>query len=169
MIATFIPGMRGTTLEVPAPPSLSSTLLGAVKGFTTGGTKGAVKAVTNVLGAVSGIPGLNLVADFIGGAIETKSKANWDRTLGRVRRAADLGFVPEPPIQVIQRLKQIWIEAGDSTGAQFWDRVVAFFSIPTEKGGTKEGFGAGAPLGSKKIDKEPGYGARVTSFVAAVG
>lgn len=168
----FTPGARGALLEVPPPPSIGSTIIAGARGYATGGKAGAVSAV---LGAAKAVPGLGAVvsaaesfAGLLGLSLDTKSVAGWNRTVGRVYRAMVLGYVTATPA-VMRLLKDAWLAAGDKTGAQFWDRLVQVAALPTEKGGTKKGYGAGAPLGSKKLEAEPGFLSGLTAFVNAVG
>lgn len=175
--------------------------LGAVAGSVggaLGGAGGIVGAAGSVLGAIGKggkldmatgaslgatigtvIPGVGtLIGGAVGAAVGmlglslgTKSLANWRRTLGRVYRAALLGYVPplDGAAGTIAQLVKIWADSGDASGSQFWDRVVSAFAVPTEKGGTKKGFGSGAPAGSKRAEAMPGFSSGLNAFLAAVG
>lgn len=168
----------------PAPFSVGGTIVGAIKAYTAPGASsikgGAAAAAVNVaLGAVgTAIPAVGVALGVasalgldLGSMLGTKSKANWNRTLGRVYRAALLGYVPAVAgaERIIGQIKTAWVSAGDSSGAQFWDRVVSVFGVPTEAGGTKEGFSSGAPAGSKTAEGTRGFSAGLTAFLSAVG
>jgi hypothetical protein len=163
----------------PAPFSVGGTILGAIQAYGSGGPMGATAALNVALGAVStAVPAVGVALGVasalgldIGSLIQTSSKANWNRSLGRVYRAALLGYVPPTAgaESIIGRIKAAWINAGDTTGAQFWDRVVQVFGIPTTKGGTKEGFGSGAPAGEKTAEAQPGFKSGLLRFLSAVG
>lgn len=146
----FNPGVTaaGAAAVPPPPPSLVSTITGGVKAYSTGGAPAAVSFAVSA--ATKALPGLGTVLGIgelfgfdIGSVFETKSKANWDRSLGRIFRATgqDMG-----QREVMRTLYRAWVEAGDTTGAQLWERIVDVFKLPTTKGGTKEGFTRGAPI-----------------------
>lgn len=170
----FVRGSAATTIPAAPPPvSFAGTIVGTARAYIDGGAKGAGKAVGQAIGAISGVPIVgDILGDLIGSAFETKSVAGWNRTLGRIYRAAILGQVPAldaGAVPIVRTLKAAWLAAGDKTGAQFWDRVVSYFGVPTEKGGTKEGYGAGAPAGSKQAEATPGFSTGLSAFLAAVG
>lgn len=163
----------------PAPFSIGGTVVGAIKAYASGGPMGKSAALNVAMGAVgTAVPAVGVALGVasalgldIGGLVETKSKANWNRALGRVYRAALLGHVPPTAgaETIIGKIKAAWIAAGDTTGAEFWNRVVQVFAVPTTKGGTKEGFGAGAPAGEKTAEAQPGFLEGLSRFLAAVG
>ncbi len=169
----FGPYAAGTTRRGGSTPfSVGDTIIGALHSYASGGgASGAAQFAAGAIGTAIAGPVGGLIGGYLGGLIGTKSKANWNRTGGRIARAVALGYVP--PIAgyegILRQLKQAWLAQGDSTGAQFWDRVVQFFSVPTEKGGTKEGFNSGAPAGSKTAEKMPGYKQLEASVIAALG
>lgn len=160
----------------PPPVSFGGTVQAAARSYVDKGVRGAAQTVAReIVRAVPVVGDLpivgDLLGDLVGGLFGTKSKANWDRTMGRVYRAALLGLVPSVAgaESIIGQIKRAWVADGDSTGARFWDRVVEFFGVPTEKGGTKEGYASGAPLGSKSAEAQPGFKAGLARFIAAVG
>lgn len=167
----FVPG--GAALPPPGP-TVGGTLVSAIKSFAGGGgAAGAAGVVAGAIGTAIGGPVGGIIASQLVSLVpmETKSKANWNRTLGRVFRAAVLGYVPsiDGAAPILRQIKAAWLASGDASGAQFWDRVVNLFGVPTEKGGTKKGFGAGAPAGSNTAEAQPGFSAGLRAFIAAVG
>lgn len=185
----------GALVTPPPPPSISfgGTIPAAIQTFVgstpVGGLVSSVLSGGTISGAAVGavigsvIPGVGtVIGGLVGGLADqlglklpgfgTTSKANWRRTMGRVLRAALLGYVPEvgsaDAKRALNRLIELWSAAGDSTGAKFWDKVVAVFNVPTEKGGTKEGFNSGAPAGSKTAEAMPDF-KQLTPWLTSLG
>lgn len=180
------PGFLGNAPAVvtPKPPpgvSFAGTIVGAAQSFVQGGGGGAgIQAAANVALAAVGtavpavgvaLGALSLAGIDLASMLTTKSKANWRRTWGRIYRAALLGYVP--PLagaeSILSQIGAAWIRSGDQSGAGLWDAVVKVFGVPTEKGGTKEGFNSGAPAGSKRAEAMPGFSSGLLSFLAAIG
>jgi len=162
-----IAGAAGTVLGVIAG-SKPGAQLDLATGATLGATIGSViPGVGTVIGGAVGA-----VAGIIGIPLGSKSNANWRRSMGRVFRAALLGYVPEvfspDALRALYVLIQAWVKSGDASGAKFWDKVVAYFKIPTAGGGTKHGFNSAAPVGEKDAEKMPEF-KQLVPWLTAIG
>jgi hypothetical protein len=88
----------------------------------------------------TGVSLLTSLANGLGIKFESKSKANWDRTLGRFYRAG----IPPIMARGIYRLTK----DDDPTGGTVWSVVVDIGEIETEKqkGQTKHGYDTNPPV-----------------------
>jgi hypothetical protein len=138
----------GIPPPAPPPPAPSALAVKAQavqaigsnlgKGNYVQAAVGAATLLNPALGVVAA--GAAKVADLLGLSFESKSKANWDRTLGRMYRA---GF----PVW-FSKILYTHLRSKDPTGGKLWDAVVEFFQVPTEKqsGQTKHGYAANPPI-----------------------